>query len=259
MNPFVVLASPRSGSGWLIDTLNSHPKIVAYTELFHHEARTGPKYGASDVPYYETYVTSVSPWTRRASFCHRAMLLRRVYSGQPEVLAVGLKLMYGQAQAHWGLLPLLSIRRARAVHLIRANLLEALVSWKVAQKTGIYHSRLGDTSSGATVLLDPKRLRMRLEAQELAVSRARALLVRYRFPRLELAYEELVARREETLGRVLSFLGVEPRVDLLDSSLVRTTSGGHLELVENADDVRSALTGTRFEWMLGDQVAARAS
>jgi hypothetical protein len=89
---------------------------------------------------------------------------------------------------------------------------------------------------------------------ELAVSRARSRLERLRLPRLEVSYEELAGRREETLARVLGFLGVEPRVDLLDSSLVRASPSSHLELVENADEVRAVLTGTRFEWMLGETV-----
>jgi LPS sulfotransferase NodH len=256
--PFVVLTSPRSGSGWLIDMLSSHPEVVAYAELFHLERRTAPGYGASDIPYFEPYLDSVSPWTTRARLYHRAALLGRVYAGRPGARAVGFKLMYDQAQAHRGLLELLSLRRARVVHLTRANLLEALISWQVARETGIYHTRRGEIAPRTVVSLDAEGLHARLAQDELAVLRARSRLERLRLTRLEVSYEELVAHREETLTSVLGFLGVEPRLDLLDSRLVRSSPSRHLELVENADEVRATLAGTRFEWMLGDAVQTLA-
>jgi hypothetical protein len=82
---------------------------------------------------------------------------------------------------------------------------------------------------------------------------------RLRPPRLEVSYEELVAHLEETIARVLGFLGVEPRLDLLDSQLVRASPSSHLEMVENADEVRATLAGTRFEWMLGESVRTPAA
>jgi LPS sulfotransferase NodH len=256
---FVVLTSPRSGSGWLIDTLSSHPDVVAYAELFHLERRTAPDYGASDIPYFEVYLESVSWWTRRARLYHQAAFLRRVYAARHGVRAVGFKLMVDQAQAHRGLLELLSLRRTRVVHLTRANLLEALISWQVARETGIYHPRRGETPLRMAVSLDVERLRAWLERDELTVVRARGRLERLHLPRLEVSYEELVAHREESLARVLGFLGVEPRVDPLDSQLVRASTSCHLELVDNADEVRAVLTGTRFEWMLGEQAAVRVA
>jgi len=257
---FVVLTSPRSGSGWLIDMLSSHPAIVAYAELFHLERTTAPEYGASDVPYFEAHLASASvpPWTRRARLYHRAAFLRRVYAARPGVRAVGFKLMHDQAQAHPGLLELLSLRRARVVHLTRANLLEALISWQVARETGIYHPRRGEVPPRAAVSLDAERLHARLVQDELAVSHARGRLERLRLPRLEVSYEELVAHREVMLARSLVFLGVEPRVDLLDSQLVRASPSSHLELVENADEVRATLAGTGFEWMVGETVQTPA-
>lgn len=257
--PFVVFTTPRSGSGWLIDTLSSHPEVVAYAELFHLERRTAPGYGASDMPYFDVYLDSVPRWARRARVFHRVAFLRRVWAGRPGVRAVGFKLMYDQAQRHRGLLTLLSLRRARAVHLTRANLLEALISWQVARETGVYHVRRGEAPPRTPVSLDAERLHAQLEQDELAVSGARRRLERVRLPRLEVAYDELVARREETLERVLRFIGVEPDVDLLDSQLVPTSPHSHLDLVENADEVRVALRGTRFEWMLGERAAARAA
>jgi LPS sulfotransferase NodH len=136
------------------------------------------------------------------------------------------------------------------IHLIRANLLEAVISYEVARETGVFHRQRGEPAPAASVRLDAEDIRERLGYMEWAVARGRGWLERYRLPRTEIAYEELIGCRDETLDAVLRFLDVEPRLDSLDSDLVRVRGGSTLDLVENADDVRAALTGTRFEWML---------
>lgn len=251
MTGFVVLTSPRSGSGWLIDLLNSHPAIVAHAELFHVERRTAPDYGAYDLPYFEAYLGP----RRHVRVVHQVAYLVKLYAARPGARAVGFKLTYVQAAANPTLLPLLSLRRVRAVHLVRANLLAAAISWKVARESGIYHIRQAEPAQGDPVLLDVERLRSELEERDLAVGHARRRLERLRLPRLEIAYEELVGRKEETLARVLRFLGLDPEVDLLESELQRAHAGPPLEQLGNADAVRAVLTGTRFEWMLEEEAA----
>ena len=167
------------------------------------------------------------------------------------VRTVGFKLMYRHAQSHRGLFPYFAARRVRVLHLVRANLLDAVISYEVAKATGSFHPRRGEPLRPGPVIVDAVRLRQRLEHQEQAISWGRMQNERYRLPRLEIAHEELVGRREETLGRVLDFLGVAQPDVPLDSSLVPVTLGRTLEFVENVDEIRAALAGTRFEWMLG--------
>jgi LPS sulfotransferase NodH len=267
---FVVLTSPRSGSGWLIDLLNSHPAIVAYPELFHTERRTAPDYGAQDLPYFEADLRSGTSPIRRlttlAAVCckrspvriaRQAAYLVRVYASRPGARA-GFKLTYVQSAANPALLPLFSLRRVRAVHLVRANQLAAVISWRIARESGIYHARreatqrgrLQQTVASELVLVDAEHLLSELERRELAVARMRRRLERLRLPRLEIAYEELVGHTDATLARVLRFLGFEPDVDLLQSELRRAHTGPPLDQLVNPDEVRATLAGTRFEWML---------
>jgi len=246
--PFVVYTFPRSGSAWLMDTLNSHPEVAACGELFREEGGM-PDYGRDDIPYFRSYLEG-RPGGGRAARLRRVAYLRLVYRGRPGVRAAGFKLMYAQVGRNPGLFQYFALRRVRAVHLVRANLLDAVISYEVGKKTGIFHPRRGDVVPKAAVSLDPLALRARLEDMEWAIARGRSRLERYRLPRLDVAYEELVGRRDETLERVLRFLGVEPDVGTLDSELVRIGIGRALELVENADEVRAVLAGTRFEWML---------
>jgi LPS sulfotransferase NodH len=245
---FVVLTSPRSGSGWLIDLLDSHPAIVAYPELFHTERWTAPDYGANDLPYFEASVDR----GRRPRVVHQLAYLAKLYAPRPRVHAVGFKLTYVQAATNPALLPLLSLRRVHAVHLVRANLLAAAISWKVARESGVYHVRGGAPASRDPVLLDVAGLRAELEERELAIARIRRRLELLRLRTLEIAYEYLVGRNEDTLARILCFLGLEAQVDLLESRLVRSSSQTPLERLGNPDDVRAALAGTHFEWMLED-------
>jgi len=256
--PFVVLSFPRTGSTWLMDMLNSHPEVAAYGELFNVEADE-LSYASTDMPYFENYLARLPEWTRRPRFLHGMAYLRRLYSDRPGIRAVGFKLLYGQAGANPRLLHLLALRRVRAVHLTRANLLDALISWKAAQATGVYAVRTEQAATRTRVTLNAERLGDRLREQDLAVSRARGRLERLRVPWIEVAYEELVGRKEESLLRILGFLDVHPDVGLLDSGIVRMSRGSSVDLVENLPEVRAALAGTRFEWMLEDAEAGPKS
>jgi hypothetical protein len=87
-------------------------------------------------------------------------------------------------------------------------------------------------------------------------SPARARVLYYRLPWIDVYHEELVGRSEETLERVLEFLGVEPRADDLESSFVAVDDVPRAEVLENLDEVRAALEGTRFAWMASDPTPA---
>jgi hypothetical protein len=99
------------------------------------------------------------------------------------------------------------------------------------------------------VRLDVEDLVNRLDQHEHSIARARALLSRLRFRRHEIFYEELVGPRGDAeLADLLDFLSVEAHE--LDSSLVRVNDAPQAELIENYDEVRTTLNGSRFEWLL---------
>ena len=62
MTNFVVLSTQRSGSTWVVDMLTSHPRVVAYSELFMHGGEGKPRWsGAQDLPYWQTYAQRQAP------------------------------------------------------------------------------------------------------------------------------------------------------------------------------------------------------
>ncbi|MBM2823784.1 MAG: sulfotransferase [Thermoleophilia bacterium] len=244
---FVVFTSPRTGSSWLIDLLDSHPRIAAYAELFLPGDRTTPDYGSRDIPRFEA---TLAERRRITLMPHRLAYLRRLVRPRPDSDAVGFKLMYGHPHVHPGLLPYLSARRARAVHLVRENALDQIVSWETSVARGLFRAHGTDHVADIAVRIDTTALVTRIEEMERAVAAARATLRRYRIPRLEVTYKQLATEPAKELARIVASLDVEPSEWQVESSLVRMNRRPRGELIENMDEVQAALAGTRFAWML---------
>jgi LPS sulfotransferase NodH len=250
--PFIVFTNSRSGSAWLIDTLASHPAIAAHGELFHPNERGMPTYGTADVPYFQTYLDSTRGWGRPAQLYRLFRYLSTLYSGGHGLEAVGFKLQYVQAWAHPGMWQYFALRRVRVVHLSRANMLDALLSYQSAKIRRQFHPRRGEPIPEVTMRVVADDLYARLEEREQRLSRSRSRVERFRLPNLEVVYEELVQRRAETLSQILGFLGIDPDPRPLDSAFVRINTRPKADLVENLGELHTRLAGTRFEWMLGD-------
>lgn len=250
--PFIVLTHSRNGSAWLIDTLSSHPAIAAHGELFHPREDGTPTYGTGDTPYFRTYIGSARGKTRAARLYYLVRYLSKVYAGGDGVRAAGFKLQYAHAWMYRGMWQYFAARRVRVVHLIRTNSLDALLSYQAAKQRSQFHPRRGETIPAATLWVEPEGLQKKLEEREQAVAWARSNVERFRLPRVEVVYEELVRCRDETLSGILQFLGLDPDVAQLDSDFVRINAGSKTELIENLEEVRARLAATRFEWMLRD-------
>ena len=253
---FVILTKSRSGSKWLVELLDDHEGVSVFGEVFGgpHAPRG---FGSTGVPPFDTYLESVRLRRTRPLAYHRVSYLRNLYASRPDAAAVGFKLAYGHAPRE--LFAYFARRRVRVLHLMRANFFDSLLSYEVAKARGGFEVRRRDPVAPVRVTLDPGTLRKRLEDHEFAIAQARCRIQRYRLPWLEVFYEELVARREETLERVLRFLGVEPHVDDLGSSFVAVDDAPRQDVIENLADVRRVLSGTRFEWMLADPAGAEST
>ena len=247
---FVVLTTQRSGSSWLVDLLNDHPAVAAYAEMFRVTDTTVPDYGATDVPRYEAMVGGRTGSTSKALVRRRYAYLRDLERAHQGAQAVGFKLMYDQARDHPGLLSLLVSRRARFIHLVRRDLLAGILSFDRAEQHGRWRYHEGDAIPGARVQADTSGLLRRLDEREREIEHFRRLLRRLPSRVFEVAYEDLSERRDEVLKRVLRFLGVTPSTTELTSSLVPSAPPRSSEVLENPDDIRAALTGTRFEWLV---------
>jgi LPS sulfotransferase NodH len=241
---FVVLSTQRSGSTWVVDMLNSHARVVAYAELFMHGGRGRPRWGgATDLPFWQTFLAQNG--TSRSRLLRSYWLWRylgRVYARRPGIDAAGFKLMYSQLDAARPLLPALVARRVVVIHLVRRNALDVLVSRHSAAARGTHHAR--ERVDPVRVHLPAKDLVSRISEHERSVETARRLLARVRLPCREVAYEDLVADRDRQFALLFSFLGTDPAAPT--SALTKLNPASHRELIENYDEVRSALAETPY-------------
>jgi LPS sulfotransferase NodH len=244
---FVILTTQRSGSSWLVDLLDDHPLIAAYGELFRVTDTSVFCYGATAVPNFEVMVGpqtfSVSPGLA----ARRLRYVRGLARAHPEARAVGFKLMYDQTRDHGGLLGLLGLLRVKFVHLVRRDSLSAIVSFDIATERARWHFRSGDAVHVPRIRTDPESLVERLQRRDQEIERFRRRLARMAVPVHEVAYEDLLARHQETLSGVVEFLGLPAPARPLHSTLVRPTQRRPIDLVENRDDVVAALAGTEYE------------
>lgn len=254
--PFVLLAKTRSGSKWLVELLDGHPAIAAYGEMLGGD-QVPAAYGATGYPRYSSRMALRGGARRRLpSAVTRVAYLHGLFATHPGAKAIGVKLVYGQLDR--AVLAYFAARRARTLHLVRPNVLDALVSYEVARARGLFASRYGDLVPPTKVRLDPATLRHRLAEHEFSITAARAAILRYRLPWLDVVYDELVGRRDETLEGICRFLGVAPAVAGLCSTFAPVDDVPRGDVIANLDEVYEVLAGTRFEWMLRYPVRAQS-
>jgi LPS sulfotransferase NodH len=247
MANFVVLSTQRSGSTWVVDMLESHPRVVAYSELFMHGGEGTPKWGGEkDLPYWQTYARDKS---RVAKPYWLWKYLGQAYRERPGIDAIGFKLMYSQlTRISRPLMPALWMKRVRIIHLIRRNALDVVLSKEAgAARGGRLHAREGNQVEQVRLNLDTESLLRRMTLHERAIAGARVRFRRVGLPYTEVVYEDLAAD-ESGFASLFEFLGVEAAP--VSSSLQKLNPTSHEELIENYGEVRDALAETEFASLL---------
>jgi LPS sulfotransferase NodH len=250
---FVLLATQRSGSTWVVDMLNSHPQIIAYSELFLEDAQGTPQWGgARDMVFWTTHYAQrkqESPGISRDQVVRD--YLHKLYSSHPEMPAIGFKLMYGQFGAFPELDDYFRTEELRIIHLIRKNVLDIVISKCVAAVHDVYHIRQGSDVEPVAIKLDTGELPKRLANQEEQVTRARRQFAGRGSRYHEVFYEDLASNCSH-FSELLQFLCVDASVEL-KSTLKRLNPRTQPEVIENYDEVHRALQGTRYECYLSNR------
>jgi len=254
----VVVASARSGSGWLLTLLNAHPQLRFHGELFNLEH--APRAALHDPRGYLQAQLTADRRVRVVGFkllYHHARLaylndfLREMDGGRQA--AVDWRCEFPRRPVRRAAAPRLAATwsmlrqggETRIIHLRRRNLLRQALS----------HARLMAASRAqwagraprpeSPVELDARRLVQRFERHGRAAQRIDAFF--RASPRLDLTYEALVADVEGECARLFAFLGVAPRPSAApaaprDTDLRRA--------IANYAAVARALAGTRWEALL---------
>jgi LPS sulfotransferase NodH len=239
---FVVLTSSRTGSTWLMDLLNHHPAVSAYGELFLGKPRTAPAVASlGDHPrFIET------DWCAR--YPRAVAVFRYLNALYAEGRVTGFKLMYTQLRSYPEILAYFMMRRVRILHLVRANLLDVLISEELARLTGTSHVRAGEFGDAPKVTLDTATLFDRLNGRRRAARAARLLIALSACRSKQVSYEQLLDDPNE-FSRICEFLSVS-HVSTIPSELEKRGTGMHRMAISNYDEVRATLASSPYETML---------
>jgi O-antigen/teichoic acid export membrane protein/LPS sulfotransferase NodH len=238
---FVVLTTNRSGSEWVMSTLNSLPHVIAQGELFLPRARVSERRWDSDFACPRFIETKSKGQTFRpfSVFSY----LNALYSTPG---TVGFKLMYEQLGLYPEILAYLIRHRVRVVHLVRRNHLDVVLSYAVKAKIGRAHLLLGQSApDDIRVELDTENLVSQLEWLQKKQSVARKLLRWCRLPHVEVAYEDLL-RDPAHFGPIWDFLSIKSKEHIPQSTLLKIRRGGQCDVISNYDEVKEVLVNSKF-------------
>lgn len=242
---FVVLTTNRSGSTWLMSTLNSLPYVTAQGELFLPRARVSERRWDSDFacPRFIEIKSKDVAFRPFSVFSY----LNTLYSTPG---AVGFKLMYAQLGLYPEILAYLIRHRIRVVHLVRQNHLDVVLSYAVKAKIGRAHVLAGQSAPDSIrVELDTENLLSRLARLQKKQNIARKLLSWCRLPHLEISYEDLLRDRSHFF-LIWNFLSLKSVDDMPQSSLVKIRRGGHRQVINNYDQVKALLANSKFAGLI---------
>lgn len=145
----------------------------------------------------------------------------------------------------------------------RRNRLRKIVSSLVAHESGTYHLSTTESARLRPVHVNIEEIQIDFASKPLIDfltdydDRMQAITERLAGRRvLSLSYEDDI-ENDPHLGyqRVCSFLGVKPEPATID--LARMNPFRLRDMVQNWAEVERALTGSKFEWMLGDSQETR--
>ncbi len=224
--------------------LGSHPAVGTYTELLDRRGQRYPESLRSDILFFAAYARRRAVRRNPLARAHLFSYLDELYSPKSDLEAVGFKLMYSQARENPAVLAYLRLRRVSVVHLVRANLLDVIVSDETARARGRYHSPSVDLDP-VTVSLDPGAVVKRLAVLDRQVRIVRRVLAATRIPTIEVSYEDLAADSRE-FDKILRFLAVRDSSYELTSKLRKLNTLKKPQIVENYREIEGTLSGTRF-------------
>jgi LPS sulfotransferase NodH len=253
--PFILLATQRTGSSWVQEMLHSHPSLKVYSELFLPGAQGMPMWEPSDFEFAASFVGDrARPPALITRRYWTVAYLRRLF-GQPGEVSVGFKYMYDQVPHSAEVLAYAAAARVPVVHLIRRNLLDTVISAKLAASSGLYHLPadgrpaipwLASERGEERIRLDPGAVIEELTRLERERGRFRAWLKFTRTPTVEVEYEALVEDRSR-FGCILEFLGVpDPDPSQLQSALRKVRTEPRADVISNYSELESTLSGTPF-------------
>lgn len=241
--PFVIASGPRTGSTHLQRLLNSHPHAVCMHELF--KPTPGPPVFFRNYIGHRRRLLNVREQSYE-KFLNEVLLTPQA----PWVKAIGFKAIFIQPQkTEWehAWQALSTIENLRVIWLSR-NPIQTAISYLTALKSGAW---VGKPTTGS-IHIDIEHFMRFINRQHSLEESAREILSGRQG--LDISYEQLVENTDTERARLCEFLNIENTT--LDSGIRKQNQKDLREFVENYDEVKEALVGTR--WETDFQVASAA-
>ena len=228
MVPFVIVADLRTGSTLLSTSLNNHPRVRCYGELFHPDTFPDNQLDEGDrfCLTGREVVREAFAANGAAAAGFRAMIFLPMPSDPPWADS-------------WDALR--DREDLRVIYLVRRDELAQYASIAIAEQMRIWHPSPDDPvlrpENRPTIAIDPQELR--------DWSRQRAALLQQRRehlrdkPSLDLTYETLVSEWPAVIRAVQDFLGVEPVA--LQPAKQKQERRPLSEVVTNYDELRATV------------------
>jgi LPS sulfotransferase NodH len=241
---FAVLTQARTGSNMLVSILDNHPEVKCFGEILNPRSAFG----------YENWLrkSPVRQLTDRylRDYCHEKYLYSLCAVGPNDhKRAVGFKIIYPGQFDRWS-----SIRYYWRTHdfkiisLIRHNLLRKYLSSKIANLEEAWSAK-EDRGKIVRIKVDISDLERVLARMDTVYRLINDITVE--FDGIQISYEELISDRETVMRTISQFLGIQPfEKGMLKAKTVKQNPAALEELIENYDEVCSALRDTQYEWFL---------
>jgi hypothetical protein len=235
MTRFIIISHGRCGTNIFCNSLNLSKRVKCFMEPFHLKPEQRCPIG--DLRYDESGAGS-------------DFLRDHLYS-IPGFDAVGFKIFLFHARSPasaataWDFLS--SDREIKVIYLYRDNILHSFVSEQKARHTGVWHPKQDRGQPKSWIHIDPGKAIKYLSKIEDYKKWGHEKFKDHES--LHLTYENLAEDLPGCLGRAFDFIGVQPVA--VDGVVFKSVTGPiDSTLIENYDEVRAALAGTRWEAML---------
>ncbi len=235
MNRFILLAARRSGSSFLISSLDSHPQIQCYKNVFHRRRIL------KNIAYFEKPGTLFYKFRSESIRKKIGCILRRklfisdflaeLYTSSKGSKTVVIKISYPNEYPE--ALEWATENDIGVIHLIRKNLLKSIA----------YHST---SRAEPTVRLSPRIVKLCLAERIKNIEKYRSMFKNKRY--YEVFDESIMANREVVSRHILEFISVNHFIPLTFG--LRKQNPELEDIIENYEEMAQALKGTIYEKFL---------
>lgn len=241
MTHFILAGTQRTGTSLIESTLDSHPEVCSFGEIFLF--RKGR--GANIVSGYRYYINQAPAKRTVRHYLARRGLMKEYLDqlgSDCRGSAVGFKLMLDQVRIFPCVPEYIRRNNYRVIQVVRRNPLKTYMSRAALRSSKIAHTN--------------RKLKVQkiIIPTDQLVSQLDKILWENRwaertFPDLDLLtvyYEDFVASREEQLREIRVFLRIAPYKGM-KSDLIKLNPDKLSDLVENFEEVAAALKETQYE------------